>query len=131
MDEKKLLLEGCVLTKKQAKTKRFNIGTVKMQMHSNGFTKGFILKRELDVKECRYILKNLLGIEVQTKEDCYDSEEYKDYNGELRYNVNRWLKGEFDDEIIMEYAHDCSDEHLGMMNLIPIICYLKKRDIID
>lgn len=111
--------------------KKYNLGTVKLEMESNGFPKGLILKRELTIRECRYILHNLLGIEIQTKEDCYDTEEYKDYNGELRYNVNGWLKGNFDDEIIMEYAYDCSDEHLGMMNLIPIICYLKKHEVID
>lgn len=102
-----------------------------MQMHSNGFPKGFVLKRELDIRECRYILKNLLGIEIQTKEDCYDAEEYKEYNEGIKFNVNGWLKGDFDDNAIMEFAYVCSDEQIGMMNLIPIIVYLKKKDIIN
>lgn len=113
------------------KYKKFDIGNVIMQIHSNGFPKGFILKRELNIRECRYILKNLLGIEVITKEDCYDAEEYKEINEEIKYKVNGWLNGDLDDDAIMEFAYDCSDEQIGIMNLIPIIVYLKKKDIIN
>lgn len=111
--------------------KKYNLGTVKVEMEANGFPKGLILKRELTIRECRYILRNLLGIEIQTKEDCYDAEEYKEYNEEIKHNVNEWLKGDFDDYAIMEFAYDCSDESIGIMNLIPILFYLKKIGVID
>lgn len=111
--------------------KKFNLGTIKVEMESNGFPKGLILKRELNVRECRYILHNLIGIRIRTLDDCYDREEYFDYNNELQTKVNGWLVGKFDDSVIMEYAYDCSDESIGIMNLIPIILYLKKHEVID
>lgn len=111
--------------------KTFNIGSVKLNLESNGFPKGLILKRDLTVKESRYIMYHLLGININTINEYDDKEEYKEYNDELTNSVNSWLRGDIDDEIIMEYAYDCSDEPMGIMNLIPIICYLKKRDIID
>lgn len=110
--------------------KKYNLGTIKMEMETNGFPKGFILKRYLTVKECRYIMKNLLGIEIQTKEECYDTEEYREYNQELVSVVNKWLTGDYDDDYIMDYAGDCSDEQIGVFNLIPIITYLQKKEII-
>ena len=112
--------------------KKFNIGTVRMEMESNGFPKGFILKRELTLRECRYILKTLFGIDINDA-DCFNyAYEYKSYNDALKQDVNGWLKGEcYDDYIMMEYAGDCGDEPIGIMNLVPLICYLKKKNIID
>lgn len=110
--------------------KRFNIGTVKMVMESNGFPKGLVLSRELTIRECRYIMRELLGIDIQDS-DCFEfSVDYKIYNDELCKDVNGWLRGECDERCIMEYAYDCSDEPLGMMNLLPIIMYLKRKNII-
>ena len=111
--------------------KKYNIGAIKMNMEANGFPKGFILKRELTIRECRYIMKRLLGIEISTPEDFDFKYDYKDYNDELLTDVNEWLKGNRDDERIMEYSFDCSDEQIGIMNLIPIISYLKRKNIID
>jgi len=112
--------------------KKYNLGTVKLEMESNGFPKGFILKRDLVTKEARYIMNTLLGINLNTlDDDCYDREEYKEYNISITNSVNSWLKGNIDDESLMEYACDCSDEQLGIMKLIPIIQYLKKKNIID
>ena len=111
--------------------KKFNIGTVKMEMHQNGFPKGLSLKRKLTIRESKHIIRNLLGIDLNDK-DCFDSiEEYKEYNNDVCDTVNDWLIGNCDDDSIMEYAYDCSDEPIGIMNLIPIINYLKKLDIID
>lgn len=112
--------------------KKFNIGTIKMKMNSNGFPKGFILKRELTLRECRYILKTLLGIDINDADCFVDKYEYKSYNVTLKQDVNDWLQGELEDDyIMMEYADDCGDEPIGIMNLVPLICYLKKKDIID
>ena len=119
--------KDCLKTRK----KKFNVGTVVMELQ-NGDTvpKGLVLKRELNIRECRYIMKNLLMIDINTEEDCFDSDEYKEYNSELKKTVNDWLRGDAEDYSIMKYAYDCSDEPIGIMNLIPIIMYLKKREII-
>lgn len=111
--------------------KKFNLGTIKMDMENNGFPKGIILNRKVTVREARYIMFNLLGINIWVREDCETDEEYKEYNKELTSVVNSWLIGEYDDNILMDYASDCSDEQLGLMNMIPILCYLKKKNIID
>lgn len=42
--------------------KKYNIGVVKMTMETNGFPKGFILKRKPTIREAMYILENLLLI---------------------------------------------------------------------
>lgn len=111
--------------------KRFNIGTIKMEMHENGFPKGLLLKRKLTIRESKHIMNNLLGIDLNDK-DCFDSfEEYLQYNNDVCATVNDWLIGNCEDDSIMEYAYDCSDEPIGIMNLIPIIDYLKKHDIVD
>ena len=102
-----------------------------MELQKDGTVpKGLVLKRELNIRECRHIMKNLLMIDINTEEDCFDFKEYKEYNSELKKTVNDWLRGDADDYNIMEYAYDCSDEPIGIMNLIPIIIYLKKREVI-
>ena len=111
--------------------KKFNVGTIVMELQDvDCVPKGLVLKRDLTVRECRHIMRNLLMIEINSEEDCYDSDEYKEYNSELKRVVNDWLRGEAEDYSIMEYAYDCSDESIGVMNLIPILMYLKKREII-
>ena len=54
--------------------KKFNIGTVKMEMHQNGFPKGLSLKRKLSIRESKHVMRNLLGIDLNDK-DCFDSTE--------------------------------------------------------
>lgn len=111
--------------------KKFNLGIVKTNLHSNGYVQGLVLNRDLTVKECRHIMLNILGIQIGTREDFDFVYDYTDYNKQLVEDVNNWLRGQRDDERIMEYAYDCSDDPIGMMNLIPIIAYLKKINIID
>lgn len=111
-------------------SKRFNIKPLKMEMERNGFIKGFNLKRDLTYSECAHILRNLLGIDINKREDCYDNEEWQEYRDEIISDVNAWLVGDLDDEAIAVKAYDCADEQLGMKNLIPIICYLQKKEII-
>lgn len=111
--------------------KKYNLGTVKMTMETNGFPKGLILKRELTLRECKYILDRLLGIDLQTRECFYDDEEYQNQMHEYKETVNAWLKGEADDAAIAEFMYDCQYEQLGLMNMIPIVSYLKKKGIIE
>lgn len=109
--------------------KILNLGKVKLTMHDNGFPKGFILKRELTVREARYLLDKLLGIDISDRE-CFEFQEYyNEYNDELCNNVNAWLRGDADDSIIAGYAYD-SDEQLGMHNMLIITQFLMKKGII-
>lgn len=110
--------------------RKFNLGTIKVEMNNNGFPKGLILKRDLTLRECKYLMRELLGIDILTR-DCYEfADDYADYNDELVKDVNDWLRGNLDDEGIAQYAYDCSDEQLGIMNLIPILNYLIKKEIV-
>ena len=58
-------------------------------------------------------------------------EEYQERNQEYTEVVNDWLIGKADDTEIMEFAWDCSDDPIGIFNLIAIIYYLKKRNVIE
>lgn len=111
--------------------KRFALGTIKVNMEDNGYVKGLVLNRELTVGEARHIMRDLLGIDIQTRDDFDFSYDYTEFNNNLRLDVTDWLRGNLEDEVIMQYAYDCSDDPIGIMNLIPIILYLKKRKIID
>lgn len=115
----------------ELKVKTFDLGKLKINMHNNGFPKGLILKRNLSLKECKYILNNLLGFHVYTKDDCYDYKDYEIYNNQLKEDVNNWLLGEFDDSVITEYASNLFEEKLSIMNLILILSYLKDKKVID
>ena len=116
---------------RQTKKKKFNVGTVVMKMQDDDcIPKGLVLKRELTIRECCHIMRDLLMININSEKDCYDSEEYKEYNSELKTVVNDWLRGDVDDHNIMKCAYNCSDESIGMMNMVPILMYLKKREII-
>lgn len=110
--------------------KNFNLGKIRMSVHENGFVKGFVKKRELTFNECRHIVKNLLGIDLPTMEDYEYKDEYEDYRTDLIEKVNGWISGDVEDDTIMEFAWDCSDDPIGAMNIIPIAVYLKKKGII-
>lgn len=107
-----------------------NLSKVKLTMHKNGFPKGFVMKRKATLRECRYILYRLLGINICTREEFESIEDYKEYNEELLNDVNGWLSGERDEDCISEYAFDCKDEPLGMHNMLIITNYLQKKGII-
>lgn len=120
------------------KKKTFNLGKINTIKYGNGFVKGLVLNRDVTVREARYIMTNIFGIVINTLEDCDDAEEYNYWNQELVNDVNAWLRGNIDDDtmkdrdyIIMNYAGDCSDEALGVMCMIPLLEYLKKKKIID
>lgn len=112
------------------KTKKFTLQPIKLTLESNGFPRGLVLKRDLTSRECRHILYHYLGINITTREDCDDNDEYNEINEEYTQTVNQWLRGETDDSAIMEIAADCSDEQLGLFNLIPIVAYLQEKNAI-
>ena len=109
---------------------KFNTGSVKMEMQDNGFPKGLVLKRDLNVREAKHLMRKFLGIDENRIEEFEYKEEYNDYNNDLASDVNSWLKGEIDDRSLMEYAYDCMEDELGVFNIIPIIFWLQSKDII-
>lgn len=95
------------------------------------FDRGFVMKRDVTLREARYISKRLLGIDIYTKDDLDDAEEYNSYNEDLLNDINGWLKGNVDDGHILEnYAGDCGDEPIGIWNAFKIAQYLSKKKII-
>ena len=112
--------------------KKFDLGEIEFSLHKNGFTKGFVLKRDLETRECREIMEDILGIPVECEDDFFDdSDEYLVYNKVLTNDVNGWLKGERDDSTITDYAA-CMDDTLplGVFNIFPVANYLKEKGII-
>lgn len=93
--------------------------------------KGLILKRELTTAECRYILKKILDIDICTREDVVDEEEYIEQNLEYQKVINKWLKGECSSENVDYFRIIWDDRKIDIIDLIPILAYLKKRKIID
>ena len=57
------------------KTKKFDIGTVKIEMQSNGFAKGLILKRDVSLRECKHIMKNILGFDYENMKKLTEGED--------------------------------------------------------
>lgn len=116
--------------KKMNKSKTYKIGEIKLKISSNGYPCGFFLKRRLNLRECKYILNNLLGINLAIRDCFYDKEEYDDYNQELEDSINEWLNGNLEDESIAEFEADCYAGQLGIFNMFPIAAYLLKINAI-
>lgn len=112
-------------------TKIFNIGTIITSLTLDNYPKGLVLKRELTIAECRYILKKILDIDICTREDAIDEEEYTEYNLEYQKVVNKWLRGECSSKNIDYFRTIWDDRKIDIIDLIPILVYLKRRKIID
>lgn len=110
--------------------KKYSFENIKVTFHDNGFPKGIVLKRELTARECFHILRDLLGIEISTSDEFDTRGEYEEYRDDVVKNVNGWLTGDVDESVIVEYMWDCQDEPLGLINMITILDYLKKKQII-
>ena len=91
-----------------------NLGKIKCIGTSQNRIDGLVLKRKVTIREAKYILANILGIVLQTKDDFEDLEEYQERNQEYTEVVNDWLIGKADDTEIMEFAWDCSDDPIGI-----------------
>lgn len=118
------------IRKKMNKSKTYKIGEIKLKFSSNGYPCGFFLKRRLNLKECKYILNNLLGINLAIR-DWFDyKEEYDNYNQEIEDTFNEWINGNLDDESIAEFEAECYPGQLGIFNMFPIAAYLLKINAI-
>lgn len=107
----------------------YNLGIVKMTTGESG--RGLILKRELSLDECKYILSEIFGITLYTREDVVDEEEYIEQNLEYQKVVNKWLKGECSSKNVDYFRIIWDDRKIDIVDLIPILAYLKRRKIID
>lgn len=106
----------------------YDLGIVKLTEGSCG--KGLILKRELSLEECNYILSDILGIELLTREDFDEVEEYQEQMNEYKDTVNSWLKGDCEDTDITSFIMSF-DEQLRCINIVLIIDFLRKRGILE
>ena len=106
-----------------------DLGKIKCIGTSQNRIDGLVLKRKVTIREAKYILTNIFGIELLTKDDFENLEEYQEQNQEYTRVVNDWLIGKADSTAIMEFAWD-SDEPISIFNLISIIYYLKKKNVI-
>ena len=113
--------------------KIFHLGDVNVSTYSDGSIKGFELKRLATIEEAREVIDSIFGIAVINSddfgEDDEDLDDYDAYNMELTALFNEWLKGHYDDDAIMNYF-GCEDDQLGLFNLLPLIIYLKEKEII-
>ena len=115
--------------KEKSKTTKITLSPVRV-LTPNGYSHGLVTKRKATTQEVRHVMKNIFGIVINTREDMYDDEEYREYNKELTDTFNGWLNGETNDKAIMNYASDCSDEPIGLFNAFKLAEYLQKKGII-
>lgn len=66
--------------------KKFNIGTVKLEMQDNGFPKRLVLKHDLNIREVKHLIRKFLGIGAN------GVDEYDDYNNSLTSDMNSLFK---------------------------------------
>lgn len=87
--------------------KKINIGEVNMISRNSGVIKCLQLKRELTLREVKYIMGRLLGFSIFSRDDFETAKEYRKYNDQLLHDVTIWLHNDV------------------------VIAYLKKKQIID
>lgn len=78
-----------------------------MALYNNGAIKSLQLKRELTLREVKYIMGKLLGFNIFSRDDFETVKAYRKYNDQLLHDVTVWLHGN------------------------AVIAYLKKKQIID
>lgn len=111
------------------KTTTIQLQAVKV-LTPNGFSHGLVTKRSVTTREAKHVMRNIFGIDIHVR-DCFENQkDYEEYNDELTQNFNDWLNGDADDQTIMDYAYDCSDESIGLFNAFKMAEYLQKRDVI-
>lgn len=80
--------------------------------------------------ECKYILSEIFGIKLYIHEDFDDEEEYQEQMDKYKDTINAWLKGDRDDQYILDSYMSYLENSLGIMNMVLIIDYLKKLSVI-
>lgn len=78
-----------------------------MASYNNGAIKSLQLKRELTLREVKYIMGKLLWFSIFSRDDFETVKAYRKYNDQLLHDVTVWLHGDV------------------------VIAYLKKKQIID
>lgn len=115
------------------KKKKFNLGKIEITMEANGYAKGFVLKREPNVRETMHILSNILGFAVNDYKDWFEDKEERQYfRKDCQSALTKYLKGECD------YSHLCNetqcydDEEVGfpIVYAFSLASYLQKKGII-
>lgn len=113
--------------------KKLNIGIVSLTMETNGFPKGFILKREPTVREAMHILQKILGFANENYKDWFGDEiECQDYRKQCRFILTEFLKGDCDWPCLCNETQCYDDDETGfpMASAFTLVYYLKRKGII-
>lgn len=123
------------ISKKTIRSKKFPIGDIQLRLTDDGFPVGLKLRRKLTTPECRYIMKTIFGCRLLERNDYSNLQSaiqsFKEYNDKLTTAVNDWLTGrELSMDFIERFSVDYIEEILTPFSIIPILTYLKSKEII-
>lgn len=113
--------------------KTYKIGIVKMMMYTNGFPKGFVLKREPTIRETMYILQNILGFANEDYKEWFDDKiERQNYLKQCQFILTEYLKGECDYSVLCNETQCYNYDNIGFIlaPAFPLASYLQKKGII-
>lgn len=115
----------------KTRSRRFPLSSVIVKLNDNGHAKGMALRRKLTAEECRTILKSFFGCSIYGYEDFVSAAMFNDYNNSMAKDVNEWLSGSSQSMAFVEkYSDSFDEEAVSPFCIIPIISYLKSKEII-
>lgn len=130
MDYSKKIIMATV-QKVKIRSKRFPVGNVPVTLNDNGHAKGLKLGRKLTAEECKVILRSVFGCSIYGYEDFESAAAFNDYNNHIAKDVNEWLTGNSHSMAFVEkYSGSFDEESVGPFCIIPIISYLRSKEII-
>lgn len=112
---------------------KYSIGNIILTLETNGFPKGFVLKREPTIKESMYILQNILGFANEDYKEWFDDkEERQDYLNQCQFILTEFLKGECDWNCLCNETQCYDYDEIGFpfTSAFSLAYYLKIKEII-
>lgn len=113
--------------------KKYNVGIIELTTYSNGFPKGFIIKREPTVRETMYILQEILDFANDDYKDWFGDEiEVEGYQEQCQFILTEFLKGDCDWSCLCNETQCYYYDEMGfpIASVFPLVCYLKDKGII-
>lgn len=111
--------------------KKYIIGEIFIIEEKDDYPKGLILKRKLNLNECKYILKNILKIDFAYKSMFASKEEFDDYKEQIVFLINSWIKGEIDLGTVLTENGEYYEKDIPVFIAFPLVEYLRKINAID
>lgn len=111
--------------------KNYNVGEISLIEEKDDYPRGLNLKRELTLKECKYILENILKIDFADKTMFGCKEEFDDYKKQIVFLINSWIKGEIDLGTVLTECGEYYEKDVPVFIAFPLVEYLRKIDAID